>query len=85
MLIGRLVDGKMPRYPVTITDDTELDAVYLSEFIRLRASPGTDSTSATMRSDLVQLAHETRTYASDVLRGDFSVFPALDRQVKARL
>lgn len=86
VLIGRLVDGSVPPYPITVGPDTQLHAFYLEEFKRLRSKTGTSMADGhPKQSELERCAEDTRKYAENVLRGDFSVFPALAQQVKARL
>jgi hypothetical protein len=86
VLIGRLVDGNVPPYPASIRPETRLHMFYLPDFKPLRSEGETPvAGDGPKRSELARCAEETKKYAADVLRGDFSIFPMLDRQVKARL
>jgi hypothetical protein len=76
----RLVNGKVPAY------GERRDTRPLWTAVRLRA-PGIETkvfsigvlTEARIAAELAAIAAAVRNYAADILRGDFSVFPELER------
>lgn len=91
VLLSKLVSGKIPRYPIFVKPRTQLHSFYLNDIVQLKASKGASgcawrkaSTAAEISTSLGEIAILLRTFASDILSGDFSVFVPLDRVVKAR-
>jgi hypothetical protein len=91
VLVTRLVDGKIPAYPLFIGPDTVIHSFYLDDLVRVKA-PGFQfgftkqefSTPAQIESALAEVAEQLEDYADDVTRGDFEIFNELDRVVKIR-
>lgn len=92
VLLSRLVNGKIPKYPIFIKRETRLDSFYLDDLLQLRL-PGTTvkhgyvdkNSQDRIEQTLAQAADQLREHGSEVLRGDFKVFSKLDAIVKARL
>lgn len=93
--VGRLIDGKIPEYPIHIEPDTKLDAFYLDDIIDLRAPSSKIEQPSTevffkprnlkkIEHVLTEYARALRQYAVDILKGDFRVFTHLDMIVKKR-
>ncbi len=76
--LKRLTDGKEP----DVLDKMNQHGLW--SVVRLKAGPdvklvGSVPTEADMERVLTENAHALRTYAADILRGDFSLFPELYR------
>ena len=88
----RLVDGEIPPYPIYIKPKIILHLFSLIDIVAIRNPakvPEIPSISewddcVVVRKDLLLRSKLLRKYASDVLRGDFSIFPKLDKIVKKR-
>ncbi len=89
----RLVDGKIPDYPVFVHPDTQLNMFYLDTLLEVRvpslhveqdpkemAKPSLSK----LKEVLQQYAALLHLYANDILRGDFKVFEDLETIVKKR-
>jgi hypothetical protein len=92
VLLGRLSKGgELPRYPIFIHHDTPLEAFHLDDLLSIRA-PDLQSTSkpwkaltvAQVETKLHELSETLQHHASDILQGDFAIFPELEKLVKAR-
>lgn len=92
VLLSRLVNGKIPEYPIFVTRDMALHSYYLDDLVGLKR-PDTPVREANedasdvreVKKALAQSAAQLRELGSDILKGDFAVFDRLDRIVKARL
>lgn len=92
----RLIDGKMPDYPVFIEQNQRLHIFYLDDLVKLRAPMETIIRSPfelfnsdglnvpLLRAILVQYAALLEKNASDVLHGNLTVFDSLEDIVKER-
>ena len=88
----KLVDGKIPSYPITIEESTLISSYYIEDIIALRGPPTKmeqppidDLRNISILSKvLTQHASALRTYAADILKGDFTLFPQLEQIVKKR-
>lgn len=93
----KLVNGKIPPYPIFIKPETELHWFDLKDLIYLRApqlkieQPPIDSLFKPRRNFekfiekiLIQYANSLEQYAIDVLKGDFRIFAELEKIVKKR-
>ena len=87
----RLVDGKIKENPVMIRPDSEIYCFNLENLLLLKSPAqivtpdfGRSLSPQDMEKILAQYAHALQKYASDILAGDFQVFPALERMVKDR-
>lgn len=91
VLVCRLIDGKIPEYPIFVKPDTPLNCYYLDDIVRLKLdklpsrpvvkqllSPTGAETALTEISSLL------REFAADILTGNFTMFADLDRVVKTR-
>jgi len=84
----RLVDGRLPEYPIFINPDTPINYVILDRVLQNRA-PHEAERLANMRGlhdeqverSLVFLSDMLRTYCDDVLRGDFAIFDVIAEQM----
>ena len=86
--IGRLVACEFPKYKSVHEYDNDLKNRFDINFlIKLRSSKSVASSlfNSSMRKTLDNYASAIDKYASDVLEGDFSVFPKLTKLVKANI
>ena len=92
VLVSRLINGEIPKYPIFVTRKMTLHSFYLDDLVRLRrpdaarrqASVDLDSGREIAKS-LAQSAAQLRELAEDILKGDFAVFSELEKIVKARI
>ena len=91
ILISRLVEGKIPEYPIFIQPDTVLHSFYLDDVIRTKVpnfqfdfKGNKLSSSDQFERALNEVADALKKYASDVLQGDFESFEDAERIVKER-
>lgn len=84
VIIRRLVDGKVPMYPIFIKHDTVLDLFYLDDLIKLRLPSIKVGADDDVEVKIPKYADALQKCATDVLQGDFSVFPELEQVVKNR-
>ncbi|MFN8471515.1 MAG: hypothetical protein U0822_04790 [Anaerolineae bacterium] len=89
----RLVDGKIPDYPVFIYPDTQLNMFYLDTLLEVRApslrveqdpKEMAKPSLSKLKEVLQQYAALLHLYADDILQGDFKVFEELEKIVKKR-
>lgn len=89
----KLVDGIIPSYPVTITLKDSIYYFELNDIIFIKESalqiqyPSTDelmNNYGVLKGFLTQQAEYLKKYALDILKGDFSLFPELEKIVKKR-
>jgi hypothetical protein len=96
-LLSRLIDGKMPEYPIHIEADTILNSFDLEDIITLKlAKRGIGrklknyfrkynfSRKTNLERNLARYAEELEEYAAYILNGDFGDFPEPDKIVKGR-
>jgi len=91
ILMHRLINGKIPKYPIFIEAETLLNSYYLDDLISLKAPSFKIEQQVEKISNhneieriLVQYANALKHYAKDILKGDFQVFDLLGRIVKKR-
>ena len=97
VLLSRLIDGKMPEYPIHIEAATILNSFDLEDIISLKtAKKGIGrklknyfrkynfSRKASLVNNLARYAEELEEYTAYILNGDFGDFPELDKIVKGR-
>jgi hypothetical protein len=82
--IARLKEGRMPAYPLYVSDDTELNTFDLNDLIRHRGGTEVVGNAWFPEKALELYARRLEEYASDVIRGDFAVFKDLEAIVKTR-
>lgn len=88
----RLIDGKIKEAPIIICRDSELNEFYLENLLILR-DPETDDALEKLYSGKVRnfkkvlqlLASGLKKNAEDILKGDFTIFPELEKIVKSRI
>jgi hypothetical protein len=88
----RLVNGRYESEAGEIRPDSEINCFDLNDLVHLRAvqdvvpelQPDKPFPEEGIEGIVVRHAQNLRNYATDVLRGDFSVFEDLDRIVKGR-
>jgi hypothetical protein len=92
VLVSRLVNGQIPKYPIFVTRRMTLHSFYLDDLVSLRRpdaakrQAGLDPPSdREIAKSVAQSASLLRELAADILRGDFAVFSELDKIVKARI
>jgi len=89
MLI-RLVDGKLPDYPIFIDEDTVLNYFDLQDLLSVRIPCVKENnleigiTNSEIENYIQQIAQNLRTKAEDILKGYFLIFSDLERIVKER-
>ncbi len=86
--IIRLVDGRVPKYPVFINPDTPINYVMLDRIVGERAPQESEQfhslrglSDEQIERTLAFLATSLRAYADDVLRGDFAIFDVVAAQL----
>jgi len=91
LLLSRLVEGKVPPYPIIVGENTALNSFYLDDLVALRAPSLEFSFRKAKMSSVVQIESAVneiggvlRKFASDILMGDFSIFKELAVIVKNR-
>ena len=95
--LSRLVDGKIPEYPLQIKTDTPLNTYYLEDIISFNTSKKSIGKKIKnylrklnfplkfdLAKTLTRYATELEEYAVDILDGDFKDFPELEKIVKRR-
>lgn len=91
--LHRLVDGEINRNPIIIRHDSKLNHFGLHNLISLRMPDlkfpsdirGKGKKDQLMEEIITKYAYALRECATDILRGDFSVFRELDKVVKSRI
>ena len=89
----RLSDGEFRKNPIFITEDSEISCFDIEDLITIRAPEmgidpavfGKALSDDEVESVLAIYADAVHTQASDILKGDFSVWPELDAIVKSRI
>lgn len=97
VILSRLVDGKIPDYPLQIKADTPLNTYYLEDIISFKISKKSIGEKIgnylrnlnfphklDLEKTLTKYATEIEEYAADILKGDFNEFPELEKIVKRR-
>lgn len=98
ILLYRLVNGELEENPIVIEVDTPLNGFCLDDIVRLRSpkdamlsinsyGPNSPFSSKTHGFDryVRRFAGNLKKYASEVLRGDFSIFPQVEKVVRRRI
>jgi hypothetical protein len=86
----RLIDGKIPDFPLTIKTDTELYKFDLDSLIHLRSASlavdqkqfGYPFSQKDFEVILSRYSKALQKIGSDILKGDFTVFSELERSLK---
>ena len=90
VMLIRLVDGKLPDYPIFIDEDTVLNYFDLQDLLSIRIPCFKENnfeigkTNSEIENYIQQIAKNLRTKAEDILKGDFLIFSELERIVKER-
>lgn len=91
VLLAQLINGKLPPYPIFIKPETKLQSFYLDDIISLKSSLQSHEQTAQNKNSNNELTNKLyyystmlKKYASDILLGDFTIFPQLERIVKKR-
>lgn len=91
VMFSRLVDGKIPPYPIDVAVEPVLHNFYLDDIVALRAPTEVvqydprDLWDPRKVAELLYVdALLTRKHAADILRGDFLVFSTLEQIVRNR-
>ena len=84
----RLVDGRVPEYPIFINPDTPINYVYMHKVLEVRAPHEAQKlrelqglSDEEVERSLVFLSDMLRTHCDDVLRGDFAIFDVIAEQM----
>lgn len=93
VLLIRKVKGIIPPYEVSIAQDTLINSFYLDDLVTLREREAKQMrkplseypSKEEFETVLTHYADSLKKYATDILRGDFSVFSQLNTIVKQRL
>lgn len=91
VLVCRLIDGKIPEYPIFVKPDTPVNCFYLDDIVRLKmgelpSRPVVKQllSPADVEATLIEISSLLREFAVDLLKGNFTIFADLDRVVKIR-
>lgn len=91
VMLSRLIDGKMPEYPIFIHDDTIINSFYIDDIVKIKTTSTTiQHKNMTMLDEeecisiLSEYAKTLKQYGSDILTGDFGLFEELNKLVKNR-
>jgi hypothetical protein len=97
ILLSRLIDGKMPEYPIHIKANTILNSFDLEDIISFKLSQKGIGykfknffrkyniyRKASLVRNLTRYSEELEEHAGYILKGDFGDFPELDKIVKNR-
>jgi hypothetical protein len=91
--IGRVIKGRVMRDPIAIRHDSDLHSFNIEDLLTLR-NPSLRIDWTKIQEPLTPESVETivgsyaravREHATDILQGDFRIFPELERIVKARI
>lgn len=91
LLFYKLINDEFPPYETKIDEDTTINSFYIGDIIVNKI--GEVSNNFWDQFDVFKNPHEkilenleavTKKYADDILRGDFSAFPELEKIVKQR-
>ena len=95
--LSRLVNGKIPEYPLQIEADTPLNTYSLEDIISFNTSKKSIGgkiknclrklnfpTKFDIEKTLTRFAAELEVHAADILNGNFEIFPELEKIVKRR-
>lgn len=92
LLLYRLINDEFPPHEKETDDETTINSFYFEDIIvhKLGKVPDEfweqfDIFKNPVKNILERLAVVTRKYAADILKGDFSSFPELERIVKERV
>lgn len=93
VLLARLINGKMPPYPVFVKPDSVLNQFYLEDIVAVKHPSFqlkqnfddiVNPTLEELESSLSNYAEALQIYGQDILKGDFSIFSKLEERVKKR-
>lgn len=89
VLLSRLINDDIPKYPVFIKPETIINSFYLDDIIKLKmlsSEKELRNTSLLNEKELEtvmnECAHNLKQYATDILKGNFKLFEELDVIVK---
>lgn len=93
VMLMRLIEGKLPDYPIFIKADTQINLFYLDDLLELRSPSlkikqkdlGDWINSIDLENLLAQYAKSLQQFGIDILQGDFTVFNELEQIVKRRV
>jgi len=91
ILLSRIINGEIPKYPIFIKPETIINCFYLDDIIKLKVpSARNESIGKYLLSKndveivIQKNANYLKQYATDILNGDFNLFDELDKIVKGR-
>jgi hypothetical protein len=91
VLLMKLINGEIPKYPMFIQPDTVINSFYLDDLMALNAVDieqkewGYELTAEDLKETITKYAHYLKEFGKDVLRGDFKIFVELEKKVKERV
>jgi len=85
ILLHRLLNGKIPDYPIFIKRDTGINTFYFDDLLSLRYPDFHINKPDNLEKKLKKSAYLLSKYADDVLKGDFTIFSDLEKIVKGRV
>jgi hypothetical protein len=93
ILLMRLINGNMPKYPIFIKSDTIINSFYLDDIInhKLHKTSGKESTdyqypiNSELENIILWNAASLKKFGREILLGDFSIFPELQNIVQQRV
>lgn len=91
VLFSKLIDGKVPQYPIFIKPETRIHSFYLDDIVSNqppvksnKQKPHNDHESDELFHKLHCYSEMTKKYTKNILLGDFNIFPELELVVKKR-
>lgn len=91
VLLMKLIDDKIPKYPIFIQPDTVINSFYLDDlmalsFIEIKQKKWGDKlTAEDLQETLTKYANYLEEFGNDILKGNFKVFNELEKKVKNRV
>lgn len=91
VLFSKLIDGKIPQYPVFLKTETRIHSFYLDDIVSYQSPVEGNNQKLHKENKKNELFNKlyyysilTKKYANNILLGDFNIFPKLEVIVKKR-
>lgn len=90
VMLIRLMDGKLPEYPIFIDDNTSISYFDLQDLLSIRDpnyeddNPEATEINSEIEISLKKMAEGLKAWARDILMGDFTIFSDLEKIVRNR-
>ncbi len=82
--LARLIDGRVPQYPIFVNPDTPINHIYLNQVLSERAPEESEKLLAMrglsdeqVERSLACQSEVLRTYCDDILRGEFAIYDVI--------